>query len=99
MLLLLGSTSNVDKLIDWLREKNIRPHLPLVLNLDADEAGQKATDKLADALRGMRIRFYEVNLIVEGCKDQNESLVKFRNDFFQLVADIPNTTTSSFPTD
>lgn len=86
----LGSTSNVDKLIDWLREKNIRPHLPLVLNLDDDEAGQKATDKLADALRGMRIRFYEVNLIVEGCKDQNESLVKFRNDFFQLVADILN---------
>ncbi len=86
----LGSTSNVDKLIDWLREKKIRPHLPLVLNLDADETGQKATDKLADALRGMRVRFYEVNLIVEGCKDQNESLVKFRNDFFQLVADIPN---------
>ncbi len=86
----LGSTSNVDKLIDWLREKNIRPHLPLVLSLDADEAGQKATDKLADALRNMRIRFYSVNLIVEGCKDQNESLVKFRDSFFQIVADIPN---------
>ena len=86
----LGSTSNVDKLIDWLREKNIRPHLPLVLSLDADEAGQKATDKLAAALRDMRIRFYSVNLIVEGCKDQNESLVKFRDSFFQTVADIPN---------
>ena len=86
----LGSTSNVDKLIDWLREKNIRPHLPLVLNLDADEAGQNATDKLANALRDMRIRFCMVNLILEGCKDQNESLVKFRDKFFQLVADIPN---------
>ena len=86
----LGSTSNVDKLIDWLREKNIRPHLPLVLSLDADEAGQKATDKLAAALRNMRIRFYSVNLIVEGCKDQNESLIKFRDSFFQIVADIPN---------
>ena len=86
----LGSTSNVDKLIDWLREKNIRPHLPLVLSLDADEAGQKATDKLANALRNMRIQFYSVNLIVEGCKDQNESLVKFRDSFFQIVADIPN---------
>lgn len=86
----LGSTSNVDKLIDWLRGKNIRPHLPLVLSLDADEAGQKATDKLADALRNMRIQFYSVNLIIEGCKDQNESLVKFRNDFFKIVADIPN---------
>ena len=86
----LGSTSNVDKLIDWLREKNIRPHLPLVLNLDADEAGQNATDKLANALRDMRIRFCMVNLILEGCNDQNESLVKFRDKFFQLVADIPN---------
>ena len=86
----LGSTNNVDKLIDWLRERNIRPHLPLVLSLDVDEAGQKATDKLADALRDMRIRFYEINLIVEGCKDQNESLVKFRDPFFQTVADIPN---------
>ena len=28
----LGSTSNVDKLIDWMKEKNIRPHLPLVLS-------------------------------------------------------------------
>lgn len=86
----LGSTSNVEKLIGWLKEKNIRPHLPLVLNLDADEAGKKATGKLADALRDMHIRFYEVNLIVEGCKDQNESIVNFRDAFFQLVADIPN---------
>ena len=86
----LGSTSNVDKLVDWLREKNIRPHLPLVLNLDADEAGQKATDKLIAALRDMRIRFYKINLIVEGCKDQNESLVKFHDTFFKMVADIPD---------
>ena len=53
----LRSTSNVDKLIDWLWEKNIWPHLPLVLSLDADETGQKAIDKLADALSNMRIRF------------------------------------------
>ena len=86
----LGSTSNIDKLIDWLKEKNIRPHLPLVLSFDADEAGNKATDKIANALSDMRIRFYSVNLIVEGCKDQNESLVKFRESFFKIVADIPN---------
>lgn len=85
----LGSTSNVDKLIDWLKEKNIRPHLSLVLNLDADDAGQNATDKLAAALRDMRIWFCMVNLIIEGCKDQNESLLKFRDSFFRLVADIP----------
>ena len=87
----LGSTSNVDKLIEWLREKNIRPHLPLILNLDADEAGQRATDKLTNALRDMRIQFHNISFIVEGCKDQNESLVKFRDKFFQRVADIPST--------
>ena len=86
----LGSTSNVEKFIDWLREKNIRPHLPLILNLDADEAGQRATDKLANALRDMRIRFYNISLIVEGCKDQNESLVNFRDKFFQMVTNLPN---------
>ena len=90
----LGSTSNVDKLINWLKEKNIRPHLSLVLNLDADETGKKATDKLADALRNMRIRFYEINLIVEGCKDRNESLVKFHDTFqnsrYHLVFDKQN---------
>ncbi|MBQ3443234.1 MAG: toprim domain-containing protein [Selenomonadaceae bacterium] len=70
----LGSTSNVDKLIDWLREKNIRPHLPLILNLDADEAGQKATDKLADALLNMRIQFYSVILSLKAVRIRMKAL-------------------------
>ena len=86
----LGSTSNVDKLINWIKQNKIQPHQPLVINLDADEAGLKAADKLSMALRDLRIRFYSVNLVIEGCKDQNESLVKFRETFFKMVADIPN---------
>ena len=85
----LGSTTNVDKFLKWLKEKNIQPHQPLVLNLDADDAGQKATDKLTTELRKMKIKFYEINLILKDCKDQNESLMKFREKFFQMVADIP----------
>ena len=60
------------------------------MNLDADDAGQKATDKLATELRKMRIKFYEINLILKDCKDQNESLVKFRQEFIQIVANIPH---------
>ena len=85
----LGSTTNVDKFLKWLKENNIPPPQPLVLNLDADDAGQKATDKLASELRKMRIKFYEINLILKDCKDQNESLMKFRDKFFQIVATIP----------
>lgn len=86
----LGSTTNVDKFLNWLKEKKAHPHQPLVLNLDADDAGQKATDKLATELRKMKIKFYEINLILKDCKDQNESLVKFREEFLQIVANIPH---------
>jgi len=86
----LGSTTNVDKFLNWLKENNVHPHQPIVLNLDADDAGQKATDKLATELRTMKIKFYEINLILKDCKDQNESLVKFREEFLQIVATIPH---------
>ena len=86
----LGSTTNVDKFLKWLKEKNIQPPQPLVLHLDADDAGQKATDKLTAELRKMKIKFYEIDLILKDCKDQNESLMKFRKKFFQMVATIPH---------
>lgn len=38
----------------------------------------------------MHIQFYKINLIVEGFKDQNESLIKFREKFFADVANISN---------
>ena len=84
----LGSVVNVGKFVNWLKENKVRPHLPLILNLDADDSGQKATEKLSKFLREMHIQFYNVNLIIEGCKDQNESLVKFRDKFFERVANI-----------
>ena len=86
----LGSTTNVDKFLNWLKENKIQPHQPLVLNLDADDAGQKATDKLAAELRKMKIKFYVINLILKDCKDQNESLMKFREEFLHIVATIPH---------
>lgn len=86
----LGSTVNVDKFINWLKKNNIQPTQPLILNLDSDDSGQKATEKLARSLRELHIQFYKLNLIIEGCKDQNESLVKFRDKFLTNIANIPN---------
>lgn len=86
----LGSVVNIDKFINWLKENEVHPVSPLILNLDADEAGKKATEKLSKALNSLHIQFYKMNLIIEGCKDQNESLVKFREKFFENVAEIKN---------
>ena len=85
----LGTTTNVEKFLTWLKESGIRPKKPLVIDLDADEAGRDATRKLTSGLRKLRIRYYELTLVLEGCKDQNESLMKNRELFFFKVKNIP----------
>ena len=85
----LGTTTNVDKFLSWLKESGICPKKPLVIDLDADEAGRDATRKLTLGLRKLRIRYYELTLVQEGCKDQNESLMKNRELFFSRVKEIP----------
>ena len=35
------------------------------------------------------LRYYSLSLVLEGCKDQNESLVKNREEFFAKVKNIP----------
>ena len=85
----LGTTTNVDKLLSWLKESGVRPKKPLVIDLDADEAGRTAAKKLMMGLQKMQIRYYELPLVLEGCKDQNESLVKSREDFIAGVKKIP----------
>jgi len=85
----LGTTTNVDKLLSWLKESGVRPKKPLVIDLDADEAGSTAAKKLMMGLQKMQVRYYELKLILEGCKDQNESLVKSREDFIAGVKKIP----------
>lgn len=85
----LGTTMNVEKFLTWLKESGVRPKKPLVIDLDADEAGQAAMRKLSAGLRKLRIRYYEFTLVLEGCKDQNESLMKNRERFFSEVKKIP----------
>ena len=85
----LGTTTNVEKFLNWLKESGVRPKKPLVIDLDADEAGREATRKLTAGLRKLRIRHYFCSLIVEGTKDQNESLVAAPEAFKALVRRIP----------
>ena len=85
----LGTTTNVDKLLSWLKESGVRPKKPLVIDLDADEAGRSATERLIAGLSKLRIRYYVFSLIVKGTKDQNESLVSAPEAFKSLVREIP----------
>lgn len=87
----LGSTTNVDKFLKWLKENNIVPKKPLIIDLDADDAGQTAKQKLTDGLIKLGIRHFCFSLKVGDCKDQNESLVKFRDEFINKVKKIPQT--------
>ena len=85
----LGSTTNVDKFLNWLKENNVSPQKPLIIDLDNDEAGKAAIKKLSEGLRKMQIRYCAVSLVLANCKDQNESLVKFRDEFIARVGRIP----------
>ena len=87
----LGSTTNVDKFLNWLKENKVVPPKPLVIDLDNDEAGKTAEQKLTAGLAKLGIRYFCFSLKVGNCKDQNESLVKFRNDFIGRVKKIPQT--------
>jgi len=84
----LGSTTNVDKFLSWLKENNVVPQKPLIIDLDDDSAGKTATKKLAEGLRKMQIRYFPISLVLSNCKDQNESLVKSRQKFIERVGHI-----------
>lgn len=85
----LGTTTNVEKLLSWLKESGVRPKKPLVIDLDADEAGRLAAKKLSAGLVKLQIRHYFCSLVIEGTKDQNESLVAAPEAFKALVRGIP----------
>lgn len=85
----LGSTTNVDRFLSWLKENNVSPQKPLIIDLDNDDAGKMAMKKLSEGLRKMQIRYFPVSLVLANCKDQNESLVKFRDEFIARVVRIP----------
>ena len=56
----IGSTANTKSFIELLKIE--RPEQPLIIALDNDVAGKKASEELEYALNELKIPFYEVNI-------------------------------------
>lgn len=83
----LSSTSGKNKLLALLREK--RPVQPLILGLDNDDAGKKASKELSAALDEMSIFYREApDTLLGDCKDANECLMKDRAAFAERVTQL-----------
>ena len=78
----LNSASNTRKLLDQIKSKRTR--CTLILCLDKDDAGRKATAKLAEGLRGQNIPFIEADISGQ-YKDPNERLTAERAAFVEAV--------------
>lgn len=78
----LNSTSNVTKLLSLLEQERIQS--TLILCLDDDDAGKKATDILKTGLDRLNISHITADICC-GCKDPNEALVKDRKIFEAAV--------------
>ena len=80
----LGSSSNVTLFInDYIKPK--KPVQPLVLALDNDEKGQRATEQLERELATLGVDYYKYNPAGKH-KDPNEAILRDREAFIQAVA-------------
>lgn len=80
----LGSASNVHLLMERIREH--RPAQPLILALDNDERGQKASAELEEALKAESVTYFVYNPYGEA-KDANEALQMAPESFIRRVGD------------
>ena len=80
----LGSASNVHLLMERIREH--RPAQPLILALDNDERGQKASAELEEALKAESVTYFVYNPCGEA-KDANEALQMAPESFIRQVGD------------
>lgn len=70
----LNSTGNVELLLKMLEAK--KTGATMLLCLDTDEAGRKATDSLATGLKRLNISWQDCSAEICGkCKDPNEALI------------------------
>ena len=74
----LGSTNNVNKLLEILKTK--RPKKAFILALDNDDPGEKAQAKLKEGLEDLGLNYIEKD-IAQGFKDSNEALIADVFDF------------------
>jgi replicative DNA helicase len=80
----LGSTSNIKLFVD--KVKNCNLEVPLILALDNDEAGKKATVNLEEKLQTVDCNYIVAEDIYRSYKDANEYLVKDKQAFIDISA-------------
>lgn len=78
----LGGTSKVNGLLDQIKKTN--PKRQLIIAMDNDEAGEKASKKLSNELDKLGITYRCYNPCGK-CKDANEALQKDREKLKQAV--------------
>ena len=78
----LNSTSNTRKLLEQLKSKRSRS--TLILCLDTDDAGRKASSELAEGLRELNIAYVTADICGQH-KDPNEALTSDRAAFIEAV--------------
>lgn len=78
----LGTTTKVKDFLNLL--KTNKPNQPLIIALDNDEAGNKASIELSEGLKKLDIVSYQFNPAGE-YKDANEALQKSREVFVHAV--------------
>lgn len=79
----LNSTSNYKKVLDMVKEQTTKS--TLILCLDNDAAGEKATAELETGLKELNISHIAAD-ICGGYKDSNEALKADKTAFFDAVA-------------
>lgn len=79
----LNSTANIDKLLKQLEQQPTAA--TLILCLDNDDAGKKATDKLKQGLSRLNQSWIKAD-VTGGHKDPNEALTADRAAFEQAIA-------------
>lgn len=85
----LSSTSSTRRLLGIIKEK--KPVQPLILALDNDEAGKKATQEIIKGLEEMQVAYYEKSSIYGENKDANGLLLNDRENFKQFINDMEHT--------
>ena len=84
----LGSTSNKEKLLDYLRVSGERSALSIVLMLDNDNAGTKTTEYLLGELKKVGVSCISATIPSDKGKDPNEYLVNDRAGFSSFLSSL-----------
>lgn len=78
----LGGVGNIRKLLSLFKDNEIK--VPVVVALDNDDPGRKATEELIKGLEALGVSYIQADIYGE-CKDANEALVQDRYTLLQEV--------------